>query len=287
MVGKKRWTPYFSRRGHRIFVHYSVYYDTVWDQAGRYKICPKPHRRHKDAQRCVSATVRNLQLRRSTAFLTDVVPPRLTRNRTLVNRTPIEGLNSEVWRFIREMYDNRCYYCGKGGGLLQREHRIPLARGGENDISNIVPACENCNRRKGIKTDDEFFKLLSDKWEYNGTDDGSTQPARPFPGEMSLDGRAVRIPLQRRKRVNLELPPGMKLCSACHKVLTITEFGSHRGKKDGLASRCKNCSAAVSKAWREANPEKWAAMKKQSRRPLGSEMNAEWNDNPANNVEEE
>jgi RNase P subunit RPR2 len=185
------------------------------------------------------------------------------------------------------MYDNRCYYCDKGGGLLQREHRIPLARGGDNDISNIVPACENCNRRKGIKTDDEFFKLLADKWEYSGTDDDSTQPVRPFPGEMSLEGRAVRIPLQRRKRVNLELPPGMKLCTTCHKVLAITEFGSHRGKKDGLASRCKKCSAEASKSWRKSNPDKWAATRKQSRQSLEPEMDSERQDEADDSVEDE
>ena len=78
-----------------------------------------------------------------------------------MNRTPIVGMSVDVWRFIREMYDSRCYYCGKGGARLQMEHRIPLARGGNNDISNIVPACESCNRRKGIMTDDEFFKLLA------------------------------------------------------------------------------------------------------------------------------
>lgn len=277
-VGKKRWTPYFSPRGYRIFRHYSVYYDTVWDQAGRYNICPKSHRRRKDAEHCASATVRNLQLKRPTAFLTDVVPPRLPRNRTPVNRTPIIGMNTDVWRFIREMYDNRCYYCGKGGGRLQMEHRIPLARGGDNDISNIVPACESCNRRKRIMTDDEFFKLLADEWEYSGADEEGSRPARPFPGGVSVDGRVVRVPRQRHTRLRLELPAGMKLCTAYHEVLAVTEFGSHRGKMDGLASRCKKCAAACSKAWREANPEKWAEMKKRSRRPPKPEESSEWAD---------
>jgi hypothetical protein len=176
------------------------------------------------------------------------------------------GMNADVWRFIREMYDNRCYYCSKGGEPLQMEHRVPLARGGNNDISNIVPACESCNRDKGIMTDDEFIKRLVDRWEYGGANREDSPPSRPFPGEMSPEGRVVRIPLKRSKRLRLELPPGMKLCTACQQVLPVAEFGNHRGKKDGLASRCKKCAVSASKAWRESNPEKWAEMKRRSRR---------------------
>jgi hypothetical protein len=217
-------------------------------------------------------------LKRPVVFLTDVVPPRLARNRQPVDRTPIVGMNTDVWRFIKDMYGNRCYYCDKSGSSLQMEHRVPLARSGDNDISNIVPACAECNRRKSIMTDDEFFKLLTDEWEYSGADEVGPRPTRPFPGGISADGRVVRVPLQRQKRLRLELPAGMKLCTVCHEVLAVTEFGRHRGKEDGLASRCKKCAAASSKAWREANPEKWAAIKERSRRPSKPEKNSEWAD---------
>jgi RNase P subunit RPR2 len=196
-------------------------------------------------------------------------------------------MNSDVWRFITEMYGNRCYYCDKGGARLQREHRIPLARGGDNNISNIVPACGSCNRRKGILTADEFFKLLSDEWEYGGNDQDGATPARPFPGQVSLDGRVVRIPLRQSKRLKIELPEGMKFCTACHEVLAVTEFGNHRGKSDGLASRCKKCSAVASRAWREANPEKLAAMRMVSRQPLDPEMEVDQEDSNNDDVKED
>jgi hypothetical protein len=90
----------------------------------------------------------------------------------------------------QEIWGNRCYYCGKAGGNLQREHRIPLARGGDNHISNIVPACGPCNRAKSTLTDDEYFTLLADRFAYGGADgtsaDGARNPADHSPVRSAL-----------------------------------------------------------------------------------------------------
>lgn len=60
----------------------------------------------------------------------------------------------------------RCFYCPKPSPPLDertavKEHRIPLIRGGSNDISNIVLSCAACNGRKGTKTDVEFMALAA------------------------------------------------------------------------------------------------------------------------------
>jgi hypothetical protein len=155
-----------------------------------------------------------------------------------------------VWRFLREIWGNRCYYCGKAGGNLQREHRIPLARGGDNHISNIVPACGPCNRAKSTLTDDEYFKLLADRFAYGGADgtsaDGASEPSRPFPGPVSLDGDVVRVP-NHGKRTRVELPPDLKRCPRCTRVLPLDAFGKHKGKPDGLTSRCRECNAEAAR----------------------------------------
>lgn len=52
-----------------------------------------------------------------------------------------------------------CAYCGVTGVPLTRDHRVPLRRGGSNDITSIVPACRSCNCRKGTLTEDEFRAL--------------------------------------------------------------------------------------------------------------------------------
>lgn len=55
----------------------------------------------------------------------------------------------------------RCHYCGEvleltGRRKFQVDHFIPLARGGRNSMSNIVCACPECNRDKGVKMPWEY-----------------------------------------------------------------------------------------------------------------------------------
>lgn len=45
----------------------------------------------------------------------------------------------------------RCVYCGRGPGdgvVLQVDHAVPVARGGENDDENLVASCVDCNLGK-------------------------------------------------------------------------------------------------------------------------------------------
>lgn len=57
--------------------------------------------------------------------------------------------------FIRDK--NICQYCGKNfpSPELSLEHVIPKSRGGSNGWTNIVSACNKCNKRKSHKTPKE------------------------------------------------------------------------------------------------------------------------------------
>jgi 5-methylcytosine-specific restriction endonuclease McrA len=50
-----------------------------------------------------------------------------------------------------------CSYCGERRPL-ERDHVIPLHRGGDHSVGNLLPACRSCNRAKG-------YKFLSE-WRY-------------------------------------------------------------------------------------------------------------------------
>jgi 5-methylcytosine-specific restriction endonuclease McrA len=65
----------------------------------------------------------------------------------------------EEWEELLRTHDGRCAYCGSAE-RIEADHRTPLCRGGSNEISNILPACRPCNRRKHRKTEDEFRALL-------------------------------------------------------------------------------------------------------------------------------
>ena len=45
-----------------------------------------------------------------------------------------------------------CQYCGAAGPKVELEvdHKIPVSRGGTDDIDNLTTACFKCNRGKGV-----------------------------------------------------------------------------------------------------------------------------------------
>lgn len=55
----------------------------------------------------------------------------------------------------------RCYWCLISlNGEYHVDHRIPLARGGSNDASNLVISCPECNMKKGDKMPHEWCGRL-------------------------------------------------------------------------------------------------------------------------------
>jgi len=57
----------------------------------------------------------------------------------------------QEWQALLDSYDNRCAYCKRKPSKLQMDHILPICQGGSSDITNIAPACEACNRKKGSK----------------------------------------------------------------------------------------------------------------------------------------
>jgi hypothetical protein len=57
---------------------------------------------------------------------------------------------------LTQFWGHACAYCAASDVGLEVEHVIPWSRGGSNDITNLVPACKPCNRRKGTRTAAEF-----------------------------------------------------------------------------------------------------------------------------------
>jgi 5-methylcytosine-specific restriction endonuclease McrA len=64
------------------------------------------------------------------------------------------------WSAVVLAFQGRCAYCGKARPL-EPDHRVALARGGSNEIENILPACGRCNRRKHAMSESEFRARLA------------------------------------------------------------------------------------------------------------------------------
>ena len=70
-----------------------------------------------------------------------------------------------------------CSYClrklsSSKAGKPNMDHRLPIARGGGAEVTNLVLACAGCNRAKGEMTETEFraLRALVSTWEDSGRD---------------------------------------------------------------------------------------------------------------------
>lgn len=52
-----------------------------------------------------------------------------------------------------------------------------------------------------------------------------------------------------------------RACTGCGETKPIAEFTKQKLGRGGRRATCRTCSRAISKAWREANPEKWRAIR--------------------------
>jgi hypothetical protein len=68
---------------------------------------------------------------------------------------------SEDIRKLLDQQKGRCWYCGVDiSGYYEVEHRIPLSRGGTNELNNICLSCRHCNRSKGSQLPHEWSGRL-------------------------------------------------------------------------------------------------------------------------------
>jgi HNH endonuclease len=115
--------------------------------------CAHNHWTQEQARKCAKEYVRKLQ---RAIVLDDITPPHPFTFHA--QRVPIADLSRARWATMKRDANYCCHYCGEPSQVLQKEHRVPLSRGGLNSIVNIVPACALCNFRKGVLTDVEYFE---------------------------------------------------------------------------------------------------------------------------------
>lgn len=68
-----------------------------------------------------------------------------------------------AWQEAMLYFGGRCAYCGKKPGRskkdkFDREHLVPISRGGKTVKENIICACKTCNRSRGNKKLFEWYR---------------------------------------------------------------------------------------------------------------------------------
>lgn len=125
-------------------------------------------RRHKEANADAIRTYRRAYYarNRNRAITAAVEYQRAHREKANVNRAQYRArlMRAEgsytltQWIEKCELFAWCCAYCGETR-TLGPDHKVPLSRGGSNDITNIVPACRSCNSGKRDRTAAEYLAI--------------------------------------------------------------------------------------------------------------------------------
>jgi hypothetical protein len=76
--------------------------------------------------------------------------------------------NGDLLEAVRKKTPGLCFYCGKEFRPLDPyhpdamtvDHYVALARGGSDELDNLVPACRRCNGRKRDGDAEEFMQVI-------------------------------------------------------------------------------------------------------------------------------
>ena len=80
------------------------------------------------------------------------------RRKSIRNANKKSRITKEIIEKVLEIYSGKCAYCGcECYDGYHIDHKIPLSKGGGNEIENLALSCPNCNWSKRDKTDIEFI----------------------------------------------------------------------------------------------------------------------------------
>lgn len=63
----------------------------------------------------------------------------------------------DLRKTIHERDSYKCTYCGKEGGVMGVDHKIPISEGGSSELENLTTACCSCNSKKSNRTPEQWL----------------------------------------------------------------------------------------------------------------------------------
>lgn len=83
---------------------------------------------------------------------------KIAKRRALREKT-IVTFTLEQWEESKEFFNHECAYCGNKSEVFDKDHVVPLSKGGTHTMQNIVPACEWCNGSKHNKDMETWYRI--------------------------------------------------------------------------------------------------------------------------------
>lgn len=76
--------------------------------------------------------------------------------------------SDDVKKLLYMNADGKCEICGKKILLkdISLDHRVPLSKGGEDDVTNLACTCDTCNKMKGCILPEDLLDKMSEILTY-------------------------------------------------------------------------------------------------------------------------
>jgi 5-methylcytosine-specific restriction endonuclease McrA len=149
---------YHSAKGQKIKKAYRATYLVTEEQREQYRIAARKHekedrykartRRYWQSEKGkVAKAVKDKKYQKTEKGI--YAKQKVAIKRKYQIKTSDCTLTLAQWQEIKEQYGNACAYCRKPLARLEKDHVIPLSKGGKHTKANVVPACRTCNAQKG------------------------------------------------------------------------------------------------------------------------------------------
>lgn len=82
------------------------------------------------------------------------------RRKAAIRASMLRKISSKEIKSRFAEFDNACAYCGKPSSVfeLHIEHFVPISKGGNHVLGNILPACKDCNFSKRDHDGEAWFR---------------------------------------------------------------------------------------------------------------------------------
>lgn len=136
-------------------------YKRLWRQKNRDKVLASKKRNYKkNKESILKANLeyrqnnheRRLEIeRQSRAKNKEKNRPTKNARQSIRNKLVSDSKYVIIYKDLKKIYMQPCFNCGVVNNQ-SLDHKIPLSRGGEHKIGNIITLCQPCNASKNAKT---------------------------------------------------------------------------------------------------------------------------------------